>query len=291
MANRAQGETVEVNGLALRYREWGDARTRHALLLLHGFGETSAIWEETALELSREYRVVALDQRGHGGSERAPDRNYSRTSQVEDLEAFVEALGLVPVTIVGHAMGGANALCYAAEHPDAVTALIVIETAPEVLRSGVETLRRVIASAERFVTFGDALEAFGRHYPESEPEQLERRVRASVAVAEDGDYWNWDFDPVFRDPATRPPEPDPGQRRMTNLWECVERVQCPVMIVRGADTDMLTPEAIQRLHRRIPGSRVSLIEEAGHAVPADQPAVLGQHIREFLQSLTKGPLA
>ena len=290
MANRAQGETVEVNGLALRYREWGDARTRHALLLLHGFGETSAVWEETALELSREYRVIALDQRGHGGSERAPDRNYSRTSQVEDIESFVEALGLVPVTIVGHAMGGANALCYAAEHPGAVTALIVVETALEVLRSGVETLRRVIASAERFVTLEDALEVFGQYYPASDPEQLERRVRASVAAAEDG-AWDWDFDPAFRDPSNRPPEPDPGQRRMTNLAECVERVQCPVLIVRGAGTDMLTPEAIQRLHKRIPGSRVSLIEEAGHAVPADQPAVLGQHIREFLQSLTKGPLA
>ena len=76
---------------------------------------------------------------------------------------------------------------------------------------------------------------------------------------------------------------------MTNLWECVERVQCPVMIVRGAETDMLTPEAIQRLHRRIPGSRVSLIEEAGHAVPTDQPAALSQHIREFLQSLSRSP--
>ena len=76
---------------------------------------------------------------------------------------------------------------------------------------------------------------------------------------------------------------------MVNLWDCVERVQCPVMIVRGSETDMLTPEAIQRLHRRIPGSRVSLIEEAGHAVPSDQPAALGQHIREFLQSLSTGP--
>ena len=54
---------------------------------------------------------------------------------------------------------------------------------------------------------------------------------------------------------------------------------------------MLTPEAIQRLHRRIPGSRVSLIEEAGHAVPTDQPGALSQHIREFLQSLSRSPAA
>ena len=288
MANRAQAQTVEVNGLALQYREWGDSRTKHALLLLHGFGETSAVWEDSAVELAREYRVMALDQRGHGRSARAPDHNYSRTSQVEDLEAFIESLGLRTVTLIGHAMGGANALCYAAEHPDLVTALIVIEAAPEVLRTGVETMRRMLATAATFGTLEDAVEAYQEFYPEATTEQLTRRVRASFTVTEDGSY-AWDFDPIFRDPTARPPDPDPGQRRMVNLWDCVERVQCPVMIVRGAETDMLTPEAIQRLHRRIPGSRVSLIEEAGHAVPTDQPAALGQHIREFLQSLSTGP--
>ena len=115
--------------------------------------------------------------------------------------------------------------------------------------------------------------------------QLDRRVRNVLAVEETGGY-RWAFDPVFLDPTARPPEPDPGQRRLTNMWDCVERVQCPTMIVRGAETDMLTPEAIQRLHRRIIGSRVSLIEDAGHAVVTDQPGLLSQHIREFLQSLT-----
>ena len=290
MANRAQAETVEINGLKLNYQEWGDSRSKHALLLLHGFGETSFIWEEIAIELSREYRVLALDQRGHGGSARPRDHNYSRNSQVEDLEAFVEAVGLRSVTIVGQAMGGANALCYAAEHPDVVAALIVIEAAPEVLRSGVETLRRLLASADSFVSLDEAVETYEQFYPYATTEQLNRRVKGTLARSEDLTYV-WDFDPIFRDATARPPDPDPGQRRMTNLWECVERVQCPVMIVRGAETDMLTPEAIQRLHRRIPGSRVSLIEEAGHAVPTDQPSALSQHIREFLQSLSRSPAA
>ena len=289
MASRAQTlATIEANGLSFQYREWGDVRTKHALLLLHGFGETSAVWEDTSVELAREYRVIAIDQRGHGGSDRAPDHNYSRASQVEDLEAFVERTGLRTVTLIGHGMGGANALCYAAEHADIVTALVVIEAAPEVLRTGVETMRRLLAAADEFVTLDDAVEVFQRFYPLATTEQLTRRVRASVAVT-DGGGFAWDFDPIFRNPTARPPEPDPGQRRMVNLWDCVERVQCPVMIVRGSETDMLTPEAIQRLHRRIPGSRVSLIEEAGHAVPTDQPAVLGQHIREFLQSIARGP--
>ena len=120
-------------------------------------------------------------------------------------------------------------------------------------------------------------------------EQLERRARASVTPTEGGAY-AWAFDDIFRDATARPPEPDPGQRRLQNLWDCVEHVQCPVMIVTGSETDMITPEAVQRLHRRILGSRRSLIEEAGHSVPTDQPGALGQHIREFLQSLSSSPI-
>ena len=283
-SNKPRDEFAEVNGLRLHYREWGDARERHALLVLHGYAETAAVWDDAAHDLAREFRVIALDQRGHGQSGHAPDFDYSRATQVEDIEAFVEQLGLKSVTLVGHGMGGANALCYASEHPDVVTALIVVEAAPEVLRGGVERLRRMVGSADQFDSLEDAVESMRPFFPYAEDEQLERRARGALAQGTDG-TWVWDFDPALRDASLRPPEPDPGQRRLADLWECADRVQCPVMIVRGSETDMLTPEAIQRLHRRIIGSRVSLIEEAGHPVPSDQPSDLALNIREFLQNL------
>ena len=283
-SNKPRDEFVEVNGLRLHYREWGDTRTRHAVLMLHGYAETAVVWTEVAQDLAREYRVIALDLRGHGESAHAPDFDYTRATQVEDLEAFVEELGLRSLTLVGHGMGGANALCYAAEHADAVTALIVIEAAPEVLRDGVERLRRMVGVAEEFESLDEAVATMRPLFPYATTEQLERRARAALVEGEGGAFV-WNFDPALRDASLRPPEPDPGQRRLADLWECADRIQCPVMIVRGAETDMLTPEAIQRLHRRIVGSRVSLIEEAGHPVPTDQPAHLALNIREFLQNL------
>ncbi len=289
VANRSQDQMIEANGLNLHVHEWGDSRTKHALVLLHDYADTVSAWDDVAGDLSREYRVIAFDQRGHGSSDRAPDHDYSRTSQIEDIGAVIEALGLRMVTLVGHGMGGANAICYAAEHPDVVSSLIIIEAAPEVLRSGIETMRRVLAAGNEFATLDDVSEVFRRYYPYATTEQLDRRARAAVTVAANGSY-TWAFDPIFRDPTARPPEADPGQRRLANLWDCVEHVQCPVMIVSGSETDMVTPEAIQRLHRRIMGSRRSLIEEAGHAVPTDQPAALAQHIREFLQSLSSSPV-
>ena len=280
-AGKPRDQMVDANDLQFHYLEWGDVRTRDAVIMLHGFAETKSIWDEIARELAREHRVIALDQRGHGRSDRAPDHDYSRATQVEDLHAVITALGLRTVTLVGHSMGGANALCYAAEYPDTVVALVVVESAPEILRTGLETLRRLVTDRDEFATIDEAVEAYREHYPYATSEQLERRVQAAVTVTGDGSY-GWDFDVAFRDPSMRPPEPDPGQRRLNDLWDCADRVRCPVMIVRGAETDMLTPEAIQRLQRRIVGSRVSLIEGAGHAVPTDQPAALALNIREFL---------
>ena len=284
-ANRSRDEMVAANGLQLSYLDWGDVRTRDAVIMLHGFAETKLVWQAVAPELSREYRVVAYDQRGHGRSERAADNDYSRASQVEDLGGLITGLGLRTVVLVGHGMGGANAICYAAEHPDTVTAMVIVETAPEVLRTGMETLRRVVTGSEQFATLEEAVDAYREHYPYATGEQLERRVQSTITVADDGSYV-WNFDRAFRDPRMRPPDPDPGQRRLNDLWDCVDRVQCPVMIVRGAESDMLSPEAVQRLQRRIVGSRVSLIEEAGHAVPTDQPADLALNIREFLQTVS-----
>lgn len=283
--SKSETQTIEANGLRFHIQEWGDNRTKHGMILLHDYAATLGTWTEAAGELAREYRVIAIDQRGHGLTDSASDHDYSRSTQVEDLEKLIEVMGLRTVTLVGHGMGGANAICYAAEHPDMVNALIAIEAAPELLRSGIETMRRLITSSTGWTTLDEVTDTFREFYPTATSEQLSRRVRASTTVADDGSY-QWAFDPAFRDATIRPPEPDPGQRRLQNLWECVERVQCPVLIVRGAETDMLTPEAIQRLHRRIPGSRISLIEEAGHAVPTDQPSTLSQHIREFLQGLT-----
>src|SRR5688500_20087344 len=92
-AHRTNEVSIEANGLQFQYQEWGDARSRHAVVLLHGFAATKAAWEETAIDLAREYRVVALDQRGHGRTQRAPAGDYSRGTKVEVLEAVIAALG------------------------------------------------------------------------------------------------------------------------------------------------------------------------------------------------------
>ena len=152
------------------------------------------------------------------------------------------------------------------------------------MRGGLENLKRLLKSSEEFESLTDAANALYEYQKYAAPDQIHRRALATFTETVDG-KWTWNFDEAFRNPSVRPPDPDPGQRRLADLGESAEKVVCPVMIVRGGKTDMYTPESIQRLSRRMANARISLIEEVGHHVPTDDPGTLSLNIREFLQSL------
>ena len=90
---------VEVNGLTIHYLDWGGDSTRN-LLLVHGQGGNAHNWDHIARELRDEFRVIALDQRGHGDSSHTRD-GYAVTAFAEDLAAFVETIGITPCDYVG----------------------------------------------------------------------------------------------------------------------------------------------------------------------------------------------
>ena len=99
------------------------------VLLLHGLAGTAREWDETAAWLTEAHRVVALDQRGHGRSERRPG-DVTPAAFVADALAAVESLGLAPSILVGQSLGGLIAFLAASERPDLVSALIVVEATP-----------------------------------------------------------------------------------------------------------------------------------------------------------------
>lgn len=121
---------VSVNGLRLHYLEWrqrGGAPNTAPLLLLHGLASAAAIWEMTAPALAAERRVVALDQRGHGLSDK-PDDGYDFATIVSDDIGAAEALGLGErFAVAGHSWGGNVALEVAARHPERVAALALVD--------------------------------------------------------------------------------------------------------------------------------------------------------------------
>ncbi|MGB3807906.1 MAG: alpha/beta hydrolase, partial [Erythrobacter sp.] len=116
--------------LRLNYEDWGaSAAKRDAppLILVHGGRDHARSWDWTAEALSDEYRVIAMDHRGHGDSDWVSDGNYSVGDMVYDLAQLIHQLGVGPVRIVSHSMGGNVALRYAGTFPDMVEKLVAIE--------------------------------------------------------------------------------------------------------------------------------------------------------------------
>lgn len=119
--------SVRLDGTLFHYRETGHG-SGPVLVLLHALGEDASDWDEVAEALSGPYRVLALDQRGHGRSEHA--ERYSFELMRDDLGAFADALGLEQFSLMGHSMGGLVALLFAEEHPERVQRLVIEDAAP-----------------------------------------------------------------------------------------------------------------------------------------------------------------
>lgn len=118
---------VSGSGVALHYRDWGGPAAALPLLLLHGLASGSRIWDLVAPVLANERRVVALDQRGHGLSEK-PDEGYDFATLVADALAAASALGLGErFAVAGHSWGANVALEIAAAHPERIAALALVD--------------------------------------------------------------------------------------------------------------------------------------------------------------------
>ena len=147
--------TIEERGLSLHYVVWGPSRApggpTPVVVLLHGLSAMCRIWDPLARALQERYRVIALDQRGHGDTSWPQEPNYTTDDYVGDLEALVERWELERFALVGLSMGGMNAIAYAARHPDRVTHLSVVDIRPAITREKLPT-RQLDKSSPRPAT-------------------------------------------------------------------------------------------------------------------------------------------
>ena len=121
---------VKTKTAELHYLEWGGRNRESTLLLLHGIGDNAHIWDVFAREARRSFRVIALDQRGHGSSETPVPPAYTCEDYVADLAGFIDLLHLDRVILLGHSMGALHATAYAARNPKIVSALVHVDIEP-----------------------------------------------------------------------------------------------------------------------------------------------------------------
>jgi pimeloyl-ACP methyl ester carboxylesterase len=273
-------ETITLDGVRFHYRDWGDPAAA-PVVLLHAYLQHARTWDTLARGLADRFRVLALDQRGHGESGWAED--YHELRLVGDLAGFVDALALDRFAVVGFSIGGSAAGSYAALYPERVDRAVLLECftagndpgdAPwlQEMRAHLATLRSLPASVTDPL---EAAAAFRPLAPYAQDDDLQRWTRDGLVEGEDG-RWSWRYEPGFR-------EPGPANRLVAPMPAFRHRlggVTCPVLLVVGADSWMVEPTA--RAATVIPDVRVVTIPGAGHWVPLDHPTAFGETVRGFL---------
>ena len=259
-----------VDGLRLHYLERGDARGR-PLILLHGLSSHAHAWDDLAAALAPYFWTLALDQRGHGQSAWA-DR-YDAEAYVADLEGFADALGLESMALVGHSLGGRHAIIFAARHHQQVERLAIVDFGPEVMAEGVARMRQAAQTVpEAFADPEEAVALMVAESPNVDPAAIRRRTLHNLRRLPDG-RWAWRFDPVLR---------QVGGGASPNLWPLLAHIPCPVLVVRGEESDLLAPEVAAAMAQALPLGQLVTVAGAGHRVPLEQPAAFARALLGFL---------
>ena len=265
-----------MGGLTLHYVEWGPS-SANPLVLLHGITGHARTWDRLASDLSPRFRVLALDQRGHGDSDAAIDGDYRVDVMAGDLAGFADRLELRTFTLLGLSMGGRVAIAYAGANPGRVERLVIVDIGPDIHLPGLERIRGMMSTApERIDSKEQAIEYARRANPRSDEAELRHRVIHALRRAPDG-VLTWKYDKALRDMMRVG-----GRHDATDLWAPLGRIACPTLVVRGAESDILSPEIAKKMLERLPDGRLAEVPEAGHSVPADQPDEFSRVVRAFL---------
>ncbi|MGH7317412.1 MAG: alpha/beta fold hydrolase [Candidatus Rokuibacteriota bacterium] len=267
----ARRRTLGVRGLALNALEWGEPG-RPALCFLHG-GSAHAHWfDRVVLTFADRYHVLSLDQRGHGASEWAPDPAYATEDFAGDLVGVMDAMGWPRMTVVGHSMGGHNAMGFAAWHPDRAERLVVVDSRPSIPAERLQNMhRRGGRGPMRHETLDSALRSF-RLLPRetvAEPRLLEHL--AGQGIAERDGRFVYRFDPACN-----------GRRRPTDGWALLERITAPTLLVRGEHSPILPREMAADMLARLPRARLVEIPGTYHHLVLDAPLAFAKVLDAFL---------
>jgi pimeloyl-ACP methyl ester carboxylesterase len=275
--------------LKLHYVDWGNA-SAPPLLLIHGGRDHCRSWDWVARELRPDWRVIALDLRGHGDSAWSPDGDYSSLAFVYDIAQLVHQLRLAPLSIVAHSLGGNVALRYAGAYPENLAKLVCIEglgpspkmlaernarSVAERMRSWIDEKRAASGRAhKRYTSIEEALTRMKAENNYLTDEQARHLTIHGVSQNEDGTY-SWKFDNYVR---VFPPYEMPREE-METLWR---GVTCPTLLCYGANSWASNPERDGRA-KVFNTARVVEFPNAGHWLHHDQFDAFMRELKGFLR--------
>lgn len=261
---------VGINGLELHYIDWGNHRCP-PILLLHGFLSHANTWRNLAARICADYRVMALDQRGHGTSDWSADSAYSIDDHFLDLAAFIDYLSLTELVIIGHSMGGRNALFYTACCPESVKALILVDARPGNTDESMDALKRLLNGYRK---------GSSRHNDDDRAEKIReqtRRRKKPDIPAESKRLPSYDPDLIVG--AER------AGYRVESLWPYMASLKCPTLVVRGEKSAFISKAEAQTMIEMIPRAELAEIKGASHLPMFQNPSAFKSAVDSFLAEL------
>ena len=276
-----ESKSVKTNGLNFHYLEWGDP-SKPLILMLHGFAQQAHSWDFVALAFADRFRIIALDQRGHGDSDWASDGDYTPETQQIDIAAIVQELSLDEFVLMGLSMGGRNSFTYAANNPEKVKALIIVDAGPENVRAGTQNIRRFVEQDDELDSIDAFVDRVVSYNPRRDPIQIRGSIVNNLRELPNG-KWTWKYDKILRSPGRMGRAQDPDMTK--RLWGYVENLNCPTLVVRGDRSDIIATDTADEMQKRIPNGKLAIIENAGHLVMGDNPSGFEKAVTKFISNL------
>ena len=284
MLTRSSPRTLQFRSLSphgfhsVTYYEWGDAANPRVAICVHGLGRNGRDFDVVAEALAPTHRILAVDMPGRGRSEWLADPgDYVFPTYLTTLTALIARSGASDVDWIGTSMGGLLGIVVAAQQKTPIRRLVVNDVGPQLEPAALARIGTYIGQDPTFATFNDIaayLRQISAPFGPLDDAQWEYITRTNVRERADG-RWCLAYDPGIAVPfrnAAAPPD----------LWPLWDAIRCPVLVLRGAQSDLLSAGTAAAMAARGPRPRVVAFEGVGHAPMLLDPAQFGP-IVDFLR--------
>ena len=270
MADFADRYWTSADGIKLHYRDYAGPHERPPILCLPGLTRNARDFEPVADRCAGQWRVIAVDLRGRGGSGYDPDpANYNPSVYVTDVLKMLDQLGIADAVFVGTSLGGLCTMLLALHDAERIAGALLNDIGPVIDQAGIDRIRGYVGEDQRFASWDEAIAILSARnvagFPRWRAGEWERYVRR--ICREDGGAIRFDYDMAIAD----------NFRRIAGLpqvdvWPLYRALDGrPVTILRGELSDLLSAETAQAMATEMSNAELVTVPDVGHTPSFEEP--------------------
>lgn len=271
ISGQLNARRVDTGRITLHVREQGRGPL---MLFFHGITSNSAVFAPLMAQLSHRFRTVAVDQRGHGLSDK-PDAGYDANDYAADIASLVRTLDAGPAILVGHSLGSRNSVTAAASYPELVRSVVAIDFTPYIETEVFDALESRVNAGDQLFKDEAAVKAYlAARYVNLSPAAIDIRAESGYRAVEGG----------LRPLASPRAMEQTARGLRKDLVPVYREVSKPVLLVRGADSKLVSADALAKTSRLRPDLPVVVVPGADHYVNEIAPDITVKAITNFVDA-------